>query len=101
MSAELDLVPRLLAYEAGRAVRCASHQRAAFRRDALATCPIAMGGEDTTIHVAAHGGIGQPPNLLWVPDPRFRDDQYQLFGALGTEIEVRFQAARASGAYPQ
>ena len=101
MADELDLVARLLALRAGRAQRIASHRQVALRPDALVLACLAMAGEDTTIHVAACGRVGAPPEVWGVPDPRFRDDQYRLFAALGARIERYYQGCRDAGAYPQ
>src|SRR5207244_3521480 len=41
------------------------------------------------------------PRILWVPDPRRRDDQYELFAGLGAEVERYFRSCRAAGRFPQ
>ena len=101
MASEIDLIPRLLAYEAGRAQRQASHLHLSVRRDALVVCPIALAGEDTTVHIMAIGPVGRSPRILCVPDPRIRDDQYALFEAFGAEIERYFQDCRDAETHPQ
>lgn len=101
MAHDVDLVARLLAFETRHVRPVATHRQVAVRPDALVVCPIAMAGEDTTIHAVAYGGIGQAPRVLCVPDPRQRDDQYRLFEQLGAEFEVLFVACRSHGAYPQ
>jgi hypothetical protein len=101
MAGELDLVARLLAHEGGRAVRIATHRLVAIRPDALVVCPLAMAGEDTTVHIVAVGRIGCQPETYCVPDPRVRDDQYELFTWLGTRIEDHFEACRRAGHYAQ
>ena len=101
MAGELDLVARLLAYEGGRAVRIATHQQVAIRSDALVLCPVAMAGEDTTVHIVAVGRIDGAPEIYCVPDPRVRDDEYELFAWLGGHIEQHFEARRRAGEYPQ
>ena len=58
MPGEIELVARLTALEVGRAVPFASHRQTALRPDARILCPLAMAGEDTTIHIAAAGTIG-------------------------------------------
>jgi hypothetical protein len=97
----LNVLPRLMAFRKGRAVRIASNQRIAIRRDARVICPIAMAGEDTTIHIVACGRLGQPPEVRCVPDPRYRDDQYGLFEWLGERVEQYFGECRENGTYPQ
>jgi len=83
MPGELDLVARLLAFEGGRAVRIASRLQVSIQPDALVLCPLAMSGEDTTIHAVAVGRVGGTAEFRSVPDPRFRDDQFGLFAWLG------------------
>ncbi len=97
----LNVVSRLLAFREGRAVRIASNQRIAIRPDALVICPIAMAGEDTTIHIVACGHLGQPADIRCVPDPRYRDDQYDLFEWLGERVERYFEECQQDGTYPQ
>jgi len=101
MAGEIDLVARLLAFDKGKASRIASHLQVSIQPHALVVCPLAMAGEDTTIHVVAIGHVGQPPELRSVPDPRFRDDQYQLFTWLAERIETYFGECRSQGDYPQ
>jgi hypothetical protein len=98
---ELELVARLRALATGRAQRIASHRQVAVRPDALVLACLAMAGEDTSIHAVACGRVGAPPEVWCVPDPRFRDDQYRLFAALGARIERYYQECRDDGAYPQ
>jgi hypothetical protein len=50
MSDTLGLVARLRAHEAGRAIRAASHLQVAIQPHALVLTPLAMAGEDTTLH---------------------------------------------------
>lgn len=101
MAGELDLLARVLAYRDGRAYRRASHRQVSIQPHALVLCPLALAGEDTTIHVIAYGGISGPARILCVPDPRKRDDQYRLFSALGREIERYFIRCRQLGQFPQ
>lgn len=97
----IKLVARLRAIEAGRAVRVASHLQMAIQPHALVICPLAMAGEDTTIHAVAIGEIGVAPQIRVVPDPRVRDDQYELVLWLGAIIEAYYQRCRAVGVFPQ
>ncbi len=97
----MDVLPRLLAFRDGRAVRIASNQRVAIHPDALVLCPIAMAGEDTSMHIVACGRIGQAAEFRCVPDPRYRDDQYGLFEWLGDRVEQYFLECVQAGSYPQ
>ncbi|MCC6630133.1 MAG: hypothetical protein IT340_22360 [Chloroflexi bacterium] len=101
MAGDLDLLARLLAYRDGRAYPRASHRHVSIQPDALVLAPLALAGEDTTIHIVAYGPIGRPPRLLCVPDPRQRDDQYRLFAELGADIEDYFRRCRDAGRFPQ
>jgi hypothetical protein len=95
------LVGRLRAFEAGRAIRAASHLQVAIQPHALVVCPLAMAGEDTTIHAIAIGAIGQPPQIRVVPDPRVRDEHYALIAWMGEMIENYFQERRLRNEFPQ
>lgn len=97
----LDVLPRLLAFRDGRAVRIASNQKMAIRPDGFVICLIAMAGEDTSIHIVACGRVGQDAEFRCVPDPRYRDDQYGLFEWLGDKVEQYFQECQQTGSYPQ
>jgi hypothetical protein len=101
MTSDLTLMARLLAYRDGRAHLRASHRQVAIKPDAYVLCPVALAGEDTTIHCLAYGRVGGPARVLCVPDPRKRDDQYRLFEQLGRDIEAYFDRCRAAGSYPQ
>ncbi len=101
MADEIELVARMLAFEEGHAVPCASHLGVALRPDALVICPLSMAGEDTTIHIVACGGVVGPPAIRSVPDPRRRDDQYGLLHWLGAVIERDFLRCRRERTYPQ
>jgi hypothetical protein len=101
MGGDLDIVARLLAYEAGRAVRISTHGLVAIRPDALVLCPLAMAGEDTTVHIVAVGRVGCKGEIYCVPDPRVRDSQYELFTWLGERVESYFAACRQFREYPQ
>lgn len=97
----MDVLPRLLAFRKGRAVRIASNQSVAIRPDGLVICPIAMAGEDTSIHIVACGRVGQAAEFRCVPDPRYRNDQYDLFEWLGERVEQYFLECQQAGSYPQ
>ena len=101
MADAIKLVAQLRAFETGRAVRVASHQQVVIQPHALVICPLAMAGEDTTIHAVAIREIDAEPQIRVVPDPRVRDDQYELVLWLGERIETYFQRCRAAGDFPQ
>ncbi len=101
MATAIDLVARLRAYEAGRAMRIASHRQVAVRPGALVIATLAMAGEDTTVHAVTCGRLGQPAEFCFVPDPRVRDEQYRLFEWLSQRIEPYFGACELAGQYPQ
>ncbi|AIV53162.1 hypothetical protein [Burkholderia pseudomallei] len=101
MANTIKLVAQMCAFETGRAIRIASHQQMIVQPHALVICPLAMAGEDTTIHAVAVGAIGAEPQIRVVPDPRVRDDQYDLVLWLGEIVEGYFQRCRAIGDFPQ
>jgi len=101
MAVELSLMARLLAYEQRCSQPISSHRLVAVRLDAQVLSVLAMAGEDTTIHMAACGELGAKPSLRSVPDPRVRDQQYQLFEWLGKRFDNYFRRCRAAGTYPQ
>lgn len=97
----ITLIGRLRAFETGRAVRAASHLQVAIQPHALVICPLAMAGEDTTIHAIAIGPIGDPPQIRVVPDPRVRDEHYALITWMGEIIESYYQERRQRKEFPQ
>jgi hypothetical protein len=101
MAEELDVLLRILALEGRQAVRATSHMQVGIRPDALVVCPIAMAGEDASVHIAAMGGLGKAPEILCVPNPLVRDDQYNLFREFGKRIARYFEQCRTGGVYPQ
>ncbi|MBL8806183.1 MAG: hypothetical protein JNN22_04985 [Rhodospirillales bacterium] len=101
MSDPIRLIGRLRAFEARRAIRVASHLQVSIEPHALVVCPLAMAGEDTTIHAVAIGGIGMPPQIRVVPDPRVRDEHYALIEWMGGVIESYYQERRRLGEFPQ
>ncbi len=101
MSDLVNLVGRLRAFDAGRALRAASHLQVVIQPHALVIAPLAMAGEDTTIHALAVGPIGGPPQIRVVPDPRVREEQYALIAWLGGIIETYYQRCRLDGDFPQ
>ena len=101
MADVLDLVARLAAFDAQRAVRQATHRQVAVQPHAIVICPLAMAGEDTTVHALAIGGIGLPAEIYVAGDPRDRDEQYDLIGWLGVRIEAYFNSCRMQGDFPQ
>jgi len=101
MSDMIDLVARLRAYEAGHAIRCATHLQVAIQPHALIIVPLAMAGEDTFLHGIAVGTIGGPPEVRIIPDPRVRDEQYALIEWVGAIVERYYAERRARGEFPQ
>ncbi len=101
MVVDPKLVGRVRALQSGRAQRCTTHLRVVIQPHALVLCPIALAGDDTTMHVVAFGGIGERAEVLYVPDPRRRDHQYWLFRRLGRRIESYYQWCREHGTHPQ
>jgi hypothetical protein len=101
MSDVIDLVARLHAFQRNRAVPIATHQQVIVQPHAMVIAPIAMAGEDTTVHALAVGRIGAPATVRVVPDPRVRDDHYELLTWLGGEVEAYYAECRDAGDFPQ
>jgi hypothetical protein len=101
MGGLMEVVRRLRALEAGRALPATSHLHVAIQPHALVVTPLVLAGEDTAIHIVAIGPIGRPPRLYSVPDPRRRDDVYRLFAWMAGIIEPYFQQCLGAETYPQ
>jgi hypothetical protein len=101
MAVDLGTVARLIAFEQGKASPVASDLQVAIQPDGLVMSCIAMAGEDTTVHIVACGRIGQPAAFMSVPDPRYRDDQYDLFAWIGEQIERYYRTCRQRATHPQ
>jgi hypothetical protein len=101
MADYLSLVARLRAFEAGRAVPIAAQRQVALQRHALVLCTLAMAGEDTTVHAVAVGQVGKAPTVRVVPDPRIRDEHYELFEWLLGIVEPYFLRCRERQDFPQ
>lgn len=98
----LDVIAdKLEAYRSGRAVLRTATQRVVIQPHARVLCPIAMSGEDTTIHIIAYGHVNANPSFLSVPDPRNRDAQYRLFARMGGYLDRYFTACWRANTYPQ
>ncbi|MCC6176119.1 MAG: hypothetical protein IT305_12505 [Chloroflexi bacterium] len=101
MSSDLRLAASLRAWESGRPQRAARRLMTAVRSRARVLVALKLSGEDTTVHIVAHGRPGEPPTIDWVADPRNRDDQFALFERLADAVEADAESARAAGDYPQ
>ena len=101
MSDLISLVGRLRAFQSGRAIRSASHQQVVIQPHSLVICPLALAGEDTTIHALAVGRLGKPAQIGVVPDPRVRDEHYELVTWFGSTLETYFEHCRRVGDFPQ
>jgi hypothetical protein len=100
MVVDPKLAARLRALQRGRAQRCATHLRVTVQHHALVVAPIAMAGEDR-IHAVGFGALDEPPEVLCVPDPRKRDDEYALLRRFGATLERYYRECREAGTHPQ
>ncbi len=101
-TSDLDVVTRLRAIRQGRAQLVTTHRQAALHAHALVLAPVAMAGENVTVHAIAYGRVGQiTPTILTVPDPRRRDDQGRLLRRLAHDIDVYVRDCQQQGCYPQ
>lgn len=96
-----ELIARLEAQNAGRARVLVASRRVTVRPDALILCPVMLAGEPTTIHAVAVGQRTGPPQVLCIPDPRNRTEQYALFAALADILERYCADCAARATYPQ
>ncbi len=104
MASVWDAQLRLEAWQRRRAVVRAGALHAAVRPDALIVCPLAMAGEDPSLHAVAVGRIGAPMKLLCAPDPRAPRHQLELYARLHRELEPHVRAAMSldgETAFPQ
>jgi hypothetical protein len=97
----VDLVQAILAFTEGRAVLAAGARQVAIREDARVLCPLVLAGEDVALHAVAVGGLGQPPAIRVVPDPRDRAAQAALLGVVARYLEAYFRSCRRDGGFPQ
>jgi hypothetical protein len=97
----LQTVARLAALENGKAVPVATHLQISIQPEPLILCCMAMAGEATTVHIAACGRFGQPTEYMSVPDPRSRDDQYDLLTWIAFRVEQYYNECREVRAFPQ
>lgn len=101
MASDLRLVAALRAWESGRPQPAARRLAVTVQPRARVVVALKLAGEDTTVHIVAHGRPGGLPTIDWVPDPRNRDDQYALFERLADAIEADAESARGEGAFLQ
>ena len=97
---ELNLA--LSAWQSGRALQNTGRQLAVFSDDLWIICPLAMAGEDPSLHAVLLGPRGQKPQLLVAPDPRSPRSRLEmlsrLYKVLGPHVE---RCLAKNGALPQ
>lgn len=101
MADDLDLMGRVLAHEAQRAIPTAEKRAVAVRPDARVLSTLALSGHDHTLMAVAFGRPGQRPMVKVIPDPRRWPAQQPLFVWLSTELDRWFQACEREGSFPQ
>lgn len=97
----VQVAARLRALQRGQAVPIVSQRQLVIQPHARILTLIAMAGEDTSVHAAALGQFGQPPEINVVADPRRRDDQYALLRWLLPLFEQYYAECLAGGTFPQ
>lgn len=97
----VNVVARLRALQHGQAVPVVSQRQLVMQPHARVLTLLAMAGEDTSVHAVALGRFGDAPLINICPDPRRRDDQYDLLRWLLPYIEAYYAECRASGTFPQ
>ncbi len=97
----LSVVARMRALEQGQAVPIVSQRQVLIQPHARIVTMLSMAGEDTSVHAVAIGRLGVAPQIKVVPDPRRRDDQYELLRWLLPQFEDYYARCRADGTFPQ
>lgn len=97
----LHVAARLRALEGSQAVPIVSQRQVVIQSQAKILTLISMAGEDTSVHAAAFGGVGEAARVFVVADPRRRDDQNDLLRQLLPLFEEYYRACRAAGTFPQ
>lgn len=101
MADYLEIVARLQALRSGQAVPITRQRQVHIQRNARVLTLLAMAGEDTSVHAVAVGRIGEAPEIAVTPDPRRRDDQYELLRWLLPRFEDYYAECRAANTFPQ
>ncbi|MGK7755151.1 hypothetical protein [Roseovarius sp. C03] len=101
MADYVEIVARLQALRNGQAVPITRQRQVHIQSHARVLTLLAMAGEDTSVHAVAIGRIGEAPQIAVTPDPRRRDDQYDLLRWLLPRFESYFAECRAAGTFPQ
>ena len=97
----LNVVARMRAIEKGQAVPIVSQRQVIIQPHARIVTMLSMAGEDTSVHAVAIGRLGMAPQIKVAPDPRRRDDQYELLLWLLPQFEEYYAWCRAEGTFPQ
>lgn len=97
----LNVVARMRALEKGQAVPIVSQAQVLIQPHARIVTMLSMAGEDTSVHGVAIGRLGMAPQIKVAPDPRRRDDQYELLRWLLPQFEEYFAYCRAEETFPQ
>ena len=97
----LNVVARMRALEKGQAVPIVSQRQLLVQPHARILTMLSMAGEDTSVHAVAIGTLGVAPQIKVAPDPRRRDDQYELLRWLLPQFEDYYARCRADGTFPQ
>ena len=97
----LNVVARMRALEKGQAVPIVSQRQVLIQPHARIVTMLSMAGEDTSVHAVAIGRLGVAPQIKVAPDPRRRDDQYELLRWLLPQFEDYYARCRVDGTFPQ
>ncbi len=101
MSDELDLVARMLAFEAGHALPGATRRAVDVRNDARVVATLSLAGHDHSVHAIAFGHPLGEPEVYVTPDPRRWSDQLPLLGWWSDRMTRWFEACEAEDSFPQ
>ena len=97
-----DLNLALRSWEQGKAIPATACQLNAIQSQALVFCPLAMAGEDPSLHAVMLGEIGGGSQLLVAADPRAPRARMELFSRLSKIMSSHFQnSLKQDGCLPQ
>jgi len=86
-----DVALRIKSWEKARAVPAAEKLHLQFNHDFWICCPLAMAGEDPSLHAVLIGPKDTQGQIFCAPDPRSQRHRLELFSILRKEIEGYFQ----------
>jgi len=87
-----DAALQIKAWRKGHALPKTSHLHLAFNDNFWVCCPLAMAGEDPSLHAVLLGDAKSQGQLLAAPDPRSLRHRLEFFSRLRRNFDEYFQA---------